>query len=326
MKLPNAFAVATMLLLTTVARTSAAEPEAIVLDETTPGSVSDAILDGFPGLAGLDGSGDFGGNALGVALQTGVTEERAFVEFPLAELGDIPVAGIESATLTFNIDDVVGTFGPGTGFDGTAANAIRVVAYSGDGVIALNDFPRGAATPLAVVSTTGHGTITDPTLAVSGPLVFHVDVQGALTDSLEAGDPFLGIAFAVQDNKSATSLDNLGDGGAGPAGVGGSRKPYLTVVLAAPTTTTTTSSTTSTLPPDYLCGDVNNDGRVMVGDALVTLRTAVGSSSCPPAACDADGNGTITAADAFRILRFAVGLSVNMACDEPPSQAQPIAE
>lgn len=320
------YGAAAMILLSATIHAAAAEPEEIVLDETTPGCVSDSILDGFPGLAGFDGSGDFGGNALGVALQTGVTEERGFVEFPLEALAGVTADEIESATLTFNIDDVVGTFGPGTGFDGTAADAIRIVAYPGDGQVTLADFTRGAATPLAVVSTIAQGTITDATLAATGPLVFHVDIRSALTALLEAGEPFLGVAFAVQDNKSGTSLDDLGNGGAGPAGIGGSRRPFLTIAVSAPATTTTTTSTTSTMPPQTLCGDANGDGLILVGDALLTLRCAVGTFSCPQAACDADGNGRITAADGQRVLRFSVGHSVHMACDDAPSQAQPIAE
>jgi len=206
--------------------------DVIVIDDTTAGSVVDGILDGFPlpppGLA-PDGNGDFAGNAFAVALQTGVTEERGIVELALAPLAGLTSSDIASATLTFNIDDVVGTFGPGTSFDGTAASSIVLFKYSGNGTIDLADFGNVAGAPLAVVSTASFGTITDATLALSGPLQFTVDVTGALGALLDSSATHFGLVFTTNDAGSATSLDNLGAGGAGPAGVNGARMPFLTI-------------------------------------------------------------------------------------------------
>lgn len=214
-----------------------AHADVVVINDATVGSVYDGILDGFPlpppGVA-PDGAGDFTGNALAVALQTGVTEERGITELPLAPLAGVTSATLQSAILTFNIDDVVSTFGPGTSFDGTAASSIVVFAYSGNGAIDLADFGNVVGAPLAVIDTTALGVITDATLSVSGPLTFTIDATAVLGALLDGGTAtHVGFVFATQDNLSATSLDNLGASGAGPAGVGGAAMPFLTVTTGA---------------------------------------------------------------------------------------------
>jgi hypothetical protein len=76
------------------------------------------------------------------------------------------------------------------------------------------------------------------------------------------------------------------------------------------------ATTTTTIPPEELCGDVNDDGSVKAGDALSVLRAAVGGSQCAsrPCICDASGNGSIQASDALLVLRAAVGSPVSMLC------------
>jgi Dockerin type I domain len=86
-----------------------------------------------------------------------------------------------------------------------------------------------------------------------------------------------------------------------------------------PTTTTTASSTTllsttTTTPSAQSCGDGNGDGSITASDALLALRTAVGSASCPVAVCDVDANGSVSAGDALRILAHAVGQPVELTC------------
>lgn len=59
----------------------------------------------------------------------------------------------------------------------------------------------------------------------------------------------------------------------------------------------------------YVCGDVNDDGRVSSVDALLTLNAAVGKirlSERQKNAADVDFDNDTTAADAFKILCFAV--------------------
>lgn len=209
---------------------ASANAQTIVLDASN-GAVYDAILDGFPMLATKDGTPDFAGNALGVATKAGVTEERAIAEFSLAPLAGLTAADIDSVTLTFNIDDVVGSFGPGASFDGTAFESLAIFSYSGNGAIDLTDFNNVAGAPAGVVSTTSFGTITDATLGVSGPLQFDVDVTTAVKALVTGAATNAGFVFATQDENTATSIDNLGNGGAGPAGVNGSVMPFITVVL-----------------------------------------------------------------------------------------------
>lgn len=100
-------------------------------------------------------------------------------------------------------------------------------------------------------------------------------------------------------------------------------------ILIGPTTTTTsttstTSTTTSTLPPTTTslvastttlsvcsgaCGDPDNDGKVLAGDALFALRAGVGLIPCSLCQCDVDNSGGVFAADALAILRFAVNIA-----------------
>ena len=119
-------AAAALLLVLTVA-TAAAAQRTVVLD-VDGGAEFDAIIDGFPMLAAYDGVPDFptGYNTLSVALLIAVSEERGIGEFPLAPLDGAASTDVVSATLTFNIDDIIASFGPGTGFNGNAARDILV--------------------------------------------------------------------------------------------------------------------------------------------------------------------------------------------------------
>ncbi|MFN2425315.1 MAG: dockerin type I domain-containing protein [Candidatus Binatia bacterium] len=63
-----------------------------------------------------------------------------------------------------------------------------------------------------------------------------------------------------------------------------------------------------------MCGDTNDDGRITAGDALYSLRSAVGSAECINEICDYNGDGRITATDSLFILRTAVGQNVAPQC------------
>ena len=65
--------------------------------------------------------------------------------------------------------------------------------------------------------------------------------------------------------------------------------------------------------PEFLAGDVNNDGVVSAADARLALRATVLLEDFAPRtvsflACDTDGDECLTSADARRILRATVGL------------------
>lgn len=217
---------------------SAAGAQTITIDSGTAGTIYDGILDGIPPFpppgAPPDGVGDSQATPLAVALKSGVVEERAIAEFPLAPLAGLSAADISSATLTLNIDDVIGTFWPGADFDNVASASIIVFTYSGDGSVDLGDFQNVAGTPAGMVDTTPLGVISDATLLVRGPLQFDVDLTTRVRNLLQAGATHLGVVFVTGDDNTATSLDDLGIGGAGPSGVGGAILPRLTVVAAPP--------------------------------------------------------------------------------------------
>ena len=60
------------------------------------------------------------------------------------------------------------------------------------------------------------------------------------------------------------------------------------------------------------CGDVNGDGIVDVGDALVVAQFDVGLRQCSqltqPEACDVNGDGACNIGDSLRIAQCDVGL------------------
>lgn len=55
------------------------------------------------------------------------------------------------------------------------------------------------------------------------------------------------------------------------------------------------------------CGDPDDSGKTLAGDALYSLRAAVGAVFCDLCVCDVDASGSVTASDALRLLRMAVG-------------------
>lgn len=64
--------------------------------------------------------------------------------------------------------------------------------------------------------------------------------------------------------------------------------------------------------PGELQGDVNGDGQVNAGDALIVLRAAMGLTQLSDeeaALADMDGDGAVTAQDALIIMRRAMGLN-----------------
>jgi len=245
-------------LVASIATGARAESFTVTVDETDAGTVSDGIIDGFPELAAKDGVPDFGGNALSVALKSGVTELRGVVEFPLAELAGVAPSSIAAATLTFNIDDVLSTFGPGTDFNGQASDTIYVHLYEADGVVEVSDYNE--TKEARTVVSTGPAAITDATLNASGAVTFTVDIGPRLAVALANGAGFLGVVWRTDDSPTGTSLDNLGEGSAGPPGARNSRLPFLTIEVD------------DTIPPpececgdgvaDPLCGEQCDDANV----------------------------------------------------------------
>ena len=63
------------------------------------------------------------------------------------------------------------------------------------------------------------------------------------------------------------------------------------------------------------CGDPDDSGVITASDALLALRAAVGVGSCEASVCNVDGAGaSLSAVDALRILRLAVGDALELDC------------
>lgn len=324
------------ILLLAAPRAPAAQEIIVGYDQ---GARFEGFIDGFPGIVPFDGVPDLGENAPAVALKAGVTEERTVGEFPLPPQATPDL--LASATLVFNVDDVLSTFGPGTDFAGRAASRIFVHVYAGDGVLALADYTLVSAPGHAVDTVAAYGTITDATLRASGPRFFSVDVTEDVRAVLAGGASFAGFVWRTDDNPTGTSLDDLGEGSAGPPGVGGSRLPELTLVLQQPTPTPTrtpspmatstrlstpTPTATRTSPPatstptatssptptrtitptvPFVSGDANCNGRLDAAD-VARLESALfdGTLFLECRRADVNGDGYVTAADLAAVLEL----------------------
>jgi len=86
----------------------------------------------------------------------------------------------------------------------------------------------------------------------------------------------------------------------------------LSFLLATASLARAASPTTTTTVAAVLCGDVNGDGVVNIGDALVVAEFDVGVRQCSqlihPEACDVNGDGACNIDDALRIAQCDVGL------------------
>ena len=72
------------------------------------------------------------------------------------------------------------------------------------------------------------------------------------------------------------------------------------------------------------CADPDDSGATQATDALVTLQTAVGSSSCDLCVCDVDSSGAIAASDALGMLQSATGMpGVMLVCPASPERTEP---
>lgn len=92
----------------------------------------------------------------------------------------------------------------------------------------------------------------------------------------------------------------------------------LTVLDTVPSTTTTLPS--CPFPSEQCSQPLSvHESQPKASDCLYILRAAVGSAACCNCPCDVDSSKTITASDALRCLRKAVGLSQSIQCDECPA-------
>lgn len=121
----------------------------------------------------------------------------------------------------------------------------------------------------------------------------------------DRNDPSLFSSLALLSGDGSTLLFSSSD----PAVTGREGAATLDLVAA----TSALSTTTTTLPAE-ICGDGDGNGKVLASDALLALRTAVGSGGCASCLCDVDSSGQVSASDALAILRKAVGQDLVFVC------------
>jgi hypothetical protein len=243
--------------VTVLGMASSVRAETILLNSGS-GADFDAVGDGwlFAGSpsATPDGVGDADAQLPAVGRINGTLELRAMGEFSMAPIAGLTASQIASATVTMTIDDVIGTFGPGATFDGTASDPIAVYHYVGNGTVTAADFAAPGLSQLGIVTP---GVVTDASLAVSGPLPFTVDATLAVKTALTNGDTFFGVLFGTTDSPTATSLDGV--------------LPYITIE-------------TVPLAPPQLSGDeqacqttISKSGQKLAATAMKGFSTCFGA-------------------------------------------------
>lgn len=158
--------------------------------------------------------------------------------------------------------------------------------------------------------------------------------QLKITGTLDVPDATSEATYTIRVFESA-ACDSSGHGegeiflGAADVVLSGNDEVFLTAVAAdvAGGTAITTTATdvalgnTSEFSECFVvpvapsaCGDANEEDGVTATDALVTLKTAVGTAECELCRCDVNSANGITASDALMMLRFAVGQAVSLVC------------
>jgi hypothetical protein len=66
--------------------------------------------------------------------------------------------------------------------------------------------------------------------------------------------------------------------------------------------------------PLCACGDATCNSSISASDALLALKTAVGSGDCLLCICDVNSSGSINTTDALLVLKKGVGQEVNLVC------------
>src|SRR2546422_4028808 len=164
---------------------------------------------------------------------------------------------------------------------------------------------------------------TDPSTWMAGVPTNYVDFV-AYGPYDGTGEPFGNPAATETPGGGVFSLTRTGDTmfsnnfhlacpspTSNPAQATGSFGP-CTPTTSSTTTTTHPTTTTTTTPP--ICGDVNGDGVVNIGDALVIAQFDVGLRQCgvaafsQPAECDVNRDGACNIGDALKMAQCDVGL------------------
>lgn len=74
----------------------------------------------------------------------------------------------------------------------------------------------------------------------------------------------------------------------------------------------------ATCTSEAICGDADQNGSISASDALRVLKNAVGLPvDCPLFVCDVDASGVVQAGDALKVLKKAVGQPLVLSCPAP---------
>ncbi len=141
--------------------------------------------------------------------------------------------------------------------------------------------------------------------------VVWTDGGAATPVSFEAFGPD-GQSYGISDPVLHADLSNTGET---------AEDRSYAIQTAAGISKITISNTVGGIEVDHLqldrcivCGDTNQDLHVNASDALVALRTSVGTATCRLCICDANDSSTVSVSDALAMLRTSVGLPQAMSC------------
>jgi len=70
--------------------------------------------------------------------------------------------------------------------------------------------------------------------------------------------------------------------------------------------------------PPPLCGDANFDDKITATDALLVLKTGVGTETCDLCVCDVNDSGATSSSDALLVLKVSVGQPLVLDCPPCP--------
>ena len=126
--------------------------------------------------------------------------------------------------------------------------------------------------------------------------LFHLDADSGIAELDLVGLETLGLSLLGFGQDAAGEIHVLTSSTGTPFGTTG--KVWKLVPADLPTA----------------CGDADGNGQVLASDALLALKSAVGSTACAACACDVNTSDSITVADALRILQVAVGIDLLLEC------------
>ena len=181
-----------------------------------------------------------------------------------------------------------------------------LVAFDGVAISNAGGFP--ACPPFCAFFGTSaaapHSAGIAALLLDQDPTLTPAEVQAALTrGAVDIGPP------GFDDASGFGRIDALAS-----AETSTSSTTTSTTRPTSTTTSTSSTTTTSTTIPAVRCGDVNGDGVVDIGDALLVAQFDVGLRRCGvapfthPEVCDVNGDGSCNIGDTLRLAQCDVGL------------------